>query len=153
MQNVQSLFAVSEVELVYRNKVAPADRPKIEHAGIAFDILINAWDLNKIDLVEHFNILLLNRANHCIGFSHISSGGASSCIVDPKIVFATALKANAVAIIAAHNHPSGNLKPSNADIHLTQKLVEGGKLLEIPLIDHMIVTPLKYYSFAEEGLI
>ena len=107
MQHVQSLFAVSEVELVYRNKVLPADGPKIDGIPSAFDILINAWDLNKIDLVEHFNILLLNRANHCIGFSHIASGGVSACTVDPKIVFATALKANAVAIIAAHNHPSG----------------------------------------------
>jgi len=144
---------VSEVELVYRNKIPPADRPKIISSFDAYDILVNAWELNKIDLVEHFNILLLNKANHCIGFSHISSGGTSACLVDPKIVFATALKANASAIIAAHNHPSGNLKPSRADIALTEKLVAAGKMLDLPIMDHLIITPLKYYSFAEDGLI
>ncbi len=153
MYKPHSLFSVSEVELVYRNKVNPSDRPKITHSHDAYDIFLNAWDLNKMDLVEHFNILLLNRANHCIGFSHIASGGTSSCIVDPKIVFATALKANANSIIAAHNHPSGNLQPSSADIALTEKLAKLGKMMGMPLMDHLIVTPLKYYSFAEDGLI
>lgn len=153
MQGNLSIFSVSEVELVYRNKIPPADRPKIISSFDAYDILVNAWELNKIDLVEHFNILLLNKANHCIGFSHISSGGTSACFVDPKIVFATALKANASSIIAAHNHPSGNLQPSRADIALTEKLVAAGKMLDLPVMDHLIITPLKYYSFAEDGLI
>jgi len=160
--NIHALFSVSEVELIYRSKIPPADRPKIITSDNAFDIFIEAWDLNKMDLVEHFNILLLNKyfnilllnkANHCIAFSHISSGGSSSCIVDPKIVFATALKANAASIIAAHNHPSGNLNPSKADIAITEKLATLGKMMDMPLLDHLIVTPLKYYSFAEEGLI
>lgn len=151
--NIQSLFSVSEVELIYHSKVNPTDRPKIISSDTAFDIFLEAWDLNKMHLVEHFNILLLNKANHCIGFSHISSGGVSSCIVDPKIVFATALKANASNIIAAHNHPSGNLKPSTADILITERLAMLGKAMELPLLDHLIITPLKYYSFAEDGLI
>lgn len=150
---IKSLFSVAEVELVYRNPVRPADRLKITDSRSAFDILIHAWDLNKIDMVEHFNILLLNRAHHCIGFSHIATGGISSCAVDPKIVFAMALKANASAIILAHNHPSGNLLPSKSDETLTKKFVEAGHFLDLPVVDHLIVTPLKYYSFAEEGLL
>jgi DNA repair protein RadC len=149
----QSLFAVSEVELVYRSKVKPADRPHVSSTQSAYDILIAAWDANKIEMVEQCYVLLLNRSNYCIGISNIGTGGITGCVVDPKIVFATALKANATGIILAHNHPSGNLKPSNADIHLTQKIREAGKFLDLSLMDHMIVTPQGYYSFAEEGML
>lgn len=150
--DVRTLFAVSEVELVYRNKVPVNDRIKVNDSYGAYDVFIAAWDLNKIDLVEQFYILLLDQANHCIGISNISTGGISSCIVDPKIVFATALKSKASSILMAHNHPSGNLKPSRADISLTEKLKYAGDFLDIRVTDHLILTPLKYYSFADEGL-
>lgn len=149
----QSLFAVSEVELVYRSKVSPSDRPYVSTIRSAYDILITAWDANKIEMVEQCYVLLLNRNNRCIGIANIGTGGITGCVVDPKIVFATALKANATSIILAHNHPSGNLKPSNADIALTQKIREAGKFLDMRVIDHMIVTPRGYYSFAEDGLL
>lgn len=147
------MFAVTEVELVYRNKVRQADRLKIATAENAYDIFLSAWDRNKIDLVEQFLIMLIDRGNHVLGVSNISTGGISACLVDPKIVFATALKGKASGIIMAHNHPSGNLKPSNADIALTEKLKEGGKLLDIQVLDHLIVTPQTFYSFANEGLV
>ena len=151
MENtIPSMFAVSEVELVYRNKINPSDRQQIKSSGNGYDILMAAWDLNKIDLVEQFYILLLDRANHCLGVSNISTGGVSSCLVDPKIVFATALKARASGLILAHNHPSWNLKPSKADIALTQKLKAGGEILDISIMDHLIVNPLNYYSFTDE---
>lgn len=151
--SVQRMFAVTEVELVYRNKVRQADRLKIATAENAYDIFLSAWDRNKIDLVEQFLIMLIDRGNHVLGVSNISTGGISACLVDPKIVFATALKGKASGIIMAHNHPSGNLKPSNADIALTEKLKEGGKLLDIQVLDHLIVTPQTFYSFANEGLV
>lgn len=151
--SIKKLFAVTEIELVYRNKVSQADRIQINSADGAYDIFLNAWDMNKIDLCEQFMILLLDRGNHILGIANISTGGISACVVDPKIVFATALKAKASGIIMAHNHPSGNLKPSNPDIHLTEKLKEGGRLLDISVMDHLIVTPRSYYSFANEGLI
>lgn len=150
-QTIQSLFSVSEVELVYRNKVPSSDRIKITDSWSAYDVFLSAWDLNKMDLLEQSYILLLDQAHHCIGISNISTGGVSACIVDPKIVFATALKARASSIVLAHNHPSGNLKPSQADINLTQKLRQAGDLLDIKFNDHLILTPLKYYSFADEG--
>ena len=150
---IQSLFSVTEVELTYRNKISPKDRPVVTNSQQAYDLLIQAWDMNKIELLEEFIILLLDRQNRCIGLSKISVGGISACLVDPKIVFATALKARASGLILAHNHPSGNIQPSKPDIDLTAKLKEGGNLLELAVLDHLIVTPQSYFSFANDGLI
>jgi DNA repair protein RadC len=150
---IQRLFSVTEIELVYRNKVRPADRLRVNSADLAYDFFLNAWDMNKIELCEQFMILLLDGSNFVLGLANISTGGISACVVDPKLVFATALKAKASGIIMAHNHPSGSLKPSSADISLTDKFREGGKLLDISILDHLIVTPQSFYSFAHEGLI
>lgn len=148
---IQTLFNVTEVELVYRNKVSPMDRPKVNSSSTAYDIFMEAWDMNKIELVEQFSILLLDRSNSCIGISNVSQGGISACVVDPKVVFATALKARASSIILAHNHPSGNVNPSQADTMITKSLVAGGRILDLSVLDHLIVTPRNYYSFADEG--
>ncbi len=153
MTAIKSLFSVAEIEIVYRNKVKPEDRRKVNSVASAYDILMSAWDMNKIELVEQFYILLLDRGGYCLGISEIAKGGVSACLVDPKIVFATAIKAKASGMIMAHNHPSGNLKPSKMDEALTLKLIEGGKLLDIEVKDHLIMTPRSYYSFAEYGLI
>jgi DNA repair protein RadC len=150
---VQSLFSVTEVEISYRNPKRIKDRPLIRDSQQAYDLLLQAWDMNKIELLEEFIILLLDKQNRCIGLSKISSGGISACLVDPKIVFATALKARASGLILAHNHPSGNIVPSNADQDLTGKLREGGLLLELPILDHIIVTPTNYFSFTDERLL
>ncbi len=83
----------------------------------------------------------------------VSTGGVTGTVADPKLVFVAALKANACSIIISHNHPSGNLKPSQADEHLTQKIKLAGQFLDIKLIDHIIVSSEGYYSFADEGLI
>lgn len=151
--NIIDQFKVTEVELVYRSKQNPNDRLKIEGPECAYEALLGLWDMNRIELVEEFKILLMNRAHKCLGVSNISSGGMSYCLVDPKIIFATALKARASSIILAHNHPSGNLTPSAADVALTKKLVDGGMLLEIDVPDHLIITPYGFYSMANNGLI
>lgn len=150
---VMDQFKITEVELIYRGRKTPEDRPVIKDPESAYRILLQSWDMNRIELVEEFKILLLNRASKCLGISTISSGGVSTCLVDPKIVFATALKARASSIVLAHNHPSGNLTPSQADLALTYKLTEGGKILDISVPDHLIVTPLGFYSMAENSLI
>jgi len=106
-------------------------------------------DLNH----EEFWILLLNRGNFVSSKHLISKGGQAGTIADPKIIFKTALENNAAAIILAHNHPSGNLKPSQADINLTRKLKDGGSLLDISILDHLIFSNMKYYSFADEGIV
>lgn len=88
----------------------------------------------------------------CLGISEIGIGGISSCVADPRPIFATALKGKASKIILAHNHPSGSLEPSKADKDITLKAVNGGKLLDIAVLDHLIITSGSYKSFADNGL-
>jgi DNA repair protein RadC len=149
--NTLNLFTITEVELIYRNKLKKADRPIVKTSNDAYNLLIQSWDHNKIELLEEFKVLLLDRNNACMGISHIAQGGVSTCIVDPKIIFSTALKAKASGIILAHNHPSGNLIPSQSDFDLTSKLKAGGKLLEISVLDHLVITDFGYHSMADEG--
>jgi len=101
---------------------------------------------------EEFWILFLNRANMVIAKQAISSGGMSGTVVDPKIIFKAALDHKASSIVLCHNHPSGNNQPSEADIKLTKNIVAAGKVLEISVLDHIIVTQNSYYSFADEGM-
>ena len=116
----------------------------------------DVYDLIKSDLLdiphEEFWILLLNRANRVIKKVQISQGGVAGTVADPKIIFKLALDDLASGIILAHNHPSGNLTASQADLDLTKKLKEAGKLLDIQVLDHLIVAGQKYFSFADEGL-
>ena len=102
---------------------------------------------------EEFWILMLNRANKVIKPSRISQGGVSGTVADTKLIFKMAVENLASSVVLCHNHPSGNTKPSEADILLTKKLKEAGKVMEIPVLDHIIFTESAYYSFADEGLI
>jgi DNA repair protein RadC len=102
---------------------------------------------------EEFWILLLNRANQIIRKVNISEGGFSGTVADPKKIFKMALEHGASGIILCHNHPSGNLKPSDADLQLTRKLKEAGMHLDLPILDHLIIGDEKYLSFADEGLL
>lgn len=102
---------------------------------------------------EEFWILLLNRANRLIRKCQISQGGVAGTVADPKIIFKLAISELASGIVLAHNHPSGNLTASQADISLTKKILEAGKLLEIQVLDHLIVAGQKYFSFADEGIL
>ena len=102
---------------------------------------------------EEFWVIYLNRKNEVIKKENISKGGISGTIADSKIIFKNAIELLASSVILCHNHPSGNLKPSNADIELTKKLKEIGILMETPVLDHIIVGEKKYFSFADEGLI
>lgn len=101
---------------------------------------------------EEFWILLLNRANEVLRPVQVSSGGVSGTVADPKLIFKHALEQLASAIILFHNHPSGNLMPSQADKDLTRKLKDAGRLLDIPVLDHLIFTDSTYFSFADEGI-
>src|SRR5258706_10436635 len=138
--NVKSLLDVAEILLTYKSNVKPSLRPKVNGSRDAFNILKESWDESRIELVEQFKVMLTNRANKVLGILEVSTGGVSGTVADPKLIFAAAIKANASSFLVAHNHPSGNLSPSQADIDLTKKLREGGKLLESQLLDKMIVT-------------
>lgn len=144
---------IAEVDIIYKNKVSPTLRPTITCTKSAYEVFLKSWDAGKIELQEHFKVMLLNRGNKVLGIFPMSIGGAHATIVDRKLIFATALKANASKIILAHNHPSGILRPSSSDNQLTQNIVAAGKVLEIDVLDHLIITRDGYYSFADEGLI
>ncbi len=114
------------------------------------------YELMRPDLhdesVEQVYLLLLNRTNGLIKKERVSQGGISASVVDPKVVFRFALEQGAHSLILIHNHPSGNLQPSESDKRLTQRLQKIGKELEILLLDHLIYTDQGYFSFADEGI-
>lgn len=152
MQSSQNLSQVSEIKVTYTLKIKKQDRYKVVCAEDTYKVLMKeVYTPESIEYVESFYILLLNRANEILGYKLISQGGINGTVVDAKIVFGTALKCNASSIILSHNHPSGSLYPSQPDKDLTAKLIKGGKVLDILVLDHLIVTSEGYYSFAEEG--
>lgn len=155
MENLlnQTECQIAEVELIYKSKVKASERPGIKSSTDAASLLQKNWDKNKIDFIEQFKVIFLNRANKVLGIFEASSGGVTGTLVDPKLVFVAALKANACGIIISHNHPSGNLTPSHADEQLTAKLKMGGTYLDIKLLDHIIITSEGFFSFADEGLL
>ena len=146
-----SLFSICEISVTYSTKVKAANRPKIAGSRDAYELVLPIWD--DIEYRESFAVLLMNRANRVLGIAQVSMGGISGTVADPKVIFQHALKANASSLILLHNHPSNNTQPSEADIHLTKKLVEGGKLLDIAVLDHIIIGDDRFYSFADEGVL
>ena len=143
---------VAEVQLSYKSKVKAKDRVVVKSSDECYEILRKIWDEDTLELAETFKVLFLNRANQIIGAYTLSIGGMTGTVVDPRLVFIASLKVAACNMILAHNHPSGNLKPSQSDLDLTHKIVEGGKILDIRVLDHLIITAEGYYSFADEGL-
>jgi DNA repair protein RadC len=144
------LYQVAEIELSYKRNGNMAERPKVVRAEDAYHVFLNQWEETKLDFIEQSKIMLLNRNNRVLGLCNISSGGISGTVVDPRLIFVTALKANASSIILAHNHPSGNLSPSEADIRMTRRIMDAGELLEVKVLDHIIVTSDGFYSFSEQ---
>lgn len=142
---------IAEVQVIYTSPITIANRKRIHSSQDAYSVFMDSWDMDTFDLQEAFNVLLLNRANEVLGIYRLSRGGLSGTLVDPRLIFSVALKGMASSVILAHNHPSGNLKPSKADIDLTNKLKDGGELLDIPILDHLIVTRNGYYSLADNG--
>ena len=142
---------VSEIKVSYSNR--NSDKIKITSSQIAFEIFLKYWDKDIIEFQEEVKVLLLNRANIVLGIYDLSKGGISGCIVDIKIVLSVALKCNASGIILAHNHPSGNLTPSNSDKTITASLKEACKVLDLSLLDHLIISNQNYYSLSDNGFI
>ena len=147
----QTSERVSEIQVSYHPEIA--SQPIIITALAAHAELVKFFPTNTIALQERFVALYLNRANRVLGVYELSNGGMTGTVADIRLVFAVALKIAATSIILAHNHPSGNLKPSVADFELTARFKEGGKILDIKVIDHLIISPIEreYYSFADEG--
>ncbi len=146
----KAISIIAALELGRRRKDSEPDkRVKITSSQSAFDVIYpHLGDLNY----EEFWVIFLNRANEVIGKESVSRGGVSGTVVDPKVVFKSAVQFPASAIILAHNHPSGNLKPSQADHQITKKLKDAGNSLDIPVLDHLIIGERDYFSFVDEGV-
>lgn len=145
----KAIVIAAATELGRRRQMSRlADKPQISSSRSAFEAIAPVL----VDLqYEEFWMLNLNRANRVMSRTKISSGGVAGTVVDAKIVFRRALHAEASSIILCHNHPSGSLRPSEADLELTKKLVAAGKAVDITVLDHLIVSDQGYYSFADEG--
>lgn len=128
------------------------ERKKITNSKDAAEMIKKFYSCD-INIYESFFILLLNISSTTIGFSKISQGGVAGTVVDIKIIAKYAIDSLASGIILAHNHPSGNLRPSDDDLQLTKKVKEGLKLLDVSVMDHLILTEESYYSFADEGVL
>lgn len=145
---------VNEIKVSYKGGVKSAFWTKINHSQDAANLLFQNWDKDTIEVHESFKILLLNNSNKVKGVHQISQGGITGTLVDIRLLFATILKTLSVAIILAHNHPSGKLKPSSADIDITNKIKRAAKFLDILVLDHLILSPTGgYYSFKDEGIL
>jgi DNA repair protein RadC len=149
-----SQFDVAEVQLIYKSKVPASRRVKISCSKDAYDLLLKNWNSETLEYFEEFKVLLLNRSNAVLGIIAVSKGGISGTVTDVRIILQAALKSNASGLIVCHNHPSGNLNPSESDTKITQKIKEAGNLMDIQLLDHLILTTDdSYYSFADNGLL
>jgi len=144
---------VAEISLSYHPKVKASKRSQINSSQETYQLLLKNWNTGKLQFVEQFKIILLSNANRVLGIYEVSSGGITATVVDIRLIFSAALLAHATRIILAHNHPSGSLKPSQADLRITQRLKDAGALLDIQVLEHLILSSEGYYSFADEGLL
>ena len=150
---MKEITQVAEISISY--KPITTYMPKVVTSLDAYVELKPFFSEDSISLQEEFLVMYLSNSNGILGVYKLSKGGITGTIADIRLILATALKAAACAIILCHNHPSGNLKPSNADVDITRKISEAAKLMDIRVMDHVIVSPeeKKYFSFADEGLI
>ena len=153
LMKIEKSPLLSEVKLSYKTKIPASQRPQITSPERAVELLRSVWEEGQLELREEFLVLLLDNAKQCLGWSKISSGGATATIVDPAAVLRVALVTNAQSIILAHNHPSGNLDASRADIELTDRIVKAGKMLGVEVSDHILLTAEGYKSFREGRLL
>ncbi|GGF36748.1 JAB domain-containing protein [Echinicola rosea] len=126
-----------------------SDKPQIVSSQGAAKVIRANWDPSKLEFIEEFKVVLLNRANRILGIVNASSGGTCGTVVELKVIFVAAMKASASGIVLAHNHPSGTLRPSDQGNRITEKMVKAGKLLNLLVMDHIIITAEGYYSFAD----
>jgi DNA repair protein RadC len=145
----KAISIITALELGKRRRASESvQKPKISSSKDAFIILQPfIGDLHH----EEFWILFLSNANKVLKKEQLSIGGMTGTVADVRKIYKSALEQSATAIIIAHNHPSGTLRPSQADIQLTKKVKDGGSILDIKLLDHLIITEKNYYSFADEG--
>lgn len=147
----KTISEVSEIQVSYKpNKMVSS---KITTSFDAVQIIRKFWNEETIEMQEEVKVILLNNSNCVLGIYNLSKGGIASSLVDIRLVLSVTLKCLAPGIILVHNHPSGNLKPSAADLNIVKKLNQSCKLMDITLFDNIIITKESYMSFADDGLL
>lgn len=142
---------LTEILISYKNK--NQDAVKVSSSVDVYNFILNHWDDDTLDIQENVKMLLLNSSNTILGVYDVSKGGINSTVIDLRLVLSVALKCLASSIILVHNHPSGNINPSEQDREFTKKIKSACKFLEIQLFDHIIITRHDYFSFADNGYI
>ncbi|TDW97139.1 JAB domain-containing protein [Dinghuibacter silviterrae] len=151
--NKNNGLLVPDIKVRFHPKVRMVDLHKIGDAKSAYALFKEKWNMDTIALREEFRVMYINQASRVLGIDLLAIGGINSAHLDTRIMWATALKKAATAIIVAHNHPSGNLEPSMNDRLSTRTIKEGGDILGIKLLDHLILAEDGFISFAEQGLL
>ena len=151
LKQLKGNWTVAEIEISYKPIIT--DHTVITSSYQAYELIKRLWDKEKISLQEQFAALFFNAANKMIGYRVITTGTMKGCIVDVKLLVSLALHCLSSYIMIVHNHPSGNLKPSNADIALTLKIQEALKLIDVELLDHITIVDDGFASFKETGLL
>jgi DNA repair protein RadC len=149
---IKEVYNFTEVSFSFKNQLRPEERQVLKTASRVVDFTRNLYGMD-IETKEQFFLICMNNAMQVLSVYQVSTGGITSCIVDLRMMFIVALNCQATQIIITHNHPSGNLNPSEADNRLTSKIKEASKFLDIHFIDHLIVTDYGFYSYADEGMI
>lgn len=140
---------VAEIKVSYN--LPNGNRVKIQDSNTLYKIALQHWNMDTIEMQEEIKVLLFNRANEVLGIYELSKGGISGTVLDVKLLLSVALKCLASGIALVHNHPSGNLKPSEADISVTKKVKEACAYLDLTLLDHIIISKEDYFSFSDNG--
>ena len=152
-ESILNSFFVGEIKETYSAKIPIASMPRISSSAEVARYAREIWEPCTIEIFECFYVFFLNRGNTVCGWSQISKGGTTGTVADPKLIFRRAILCGASGIVLAHNHPSGNRTASQADMDLTKKIKDFGKFIEIQVLDHVILTPDSYVSFADEGIL
>lgn len=152
MNRKTNLLELAEISVVYKNKIREKDKIQIMSSNDIYKLMKPVYE-DVINHHEEFYIILLNTGNYVLGISKIAQGGISSTTIDTRIILQTALKTNSVKIALVHNHPSTNLQPSSHDKDFTNKIVKAGKLMDIKVLDHVIISDNGYFSFCDDGII
>ena len=139
-----------KIRIVYSKNQKGKDRVKVTSLKDVYHWFRSLWS-SQLQTREEMLVLLLNRNNQILGYHTLSSGGITGTVADIRLLYSVALNALATSVIIAHNYPSGNLNPSEADRVLTRKVKEAGKIMDITLLDHLIITKDGYFSFADEN--
>ena len=143
---------VPEIKIRY-NRSNKTFLGRISNSKDVADFIRRTYSRSTIQLQEGFIVIYLNRANEILGYYKHSIGGIVSTVADVRLIFATALASASVGIILSHNHPSGKLAASQADIEMTRKFKEAGRILEVAIVDHLIITKTGYFSFADQSML